>query len=129
MKKLIIPLFAVLLTCSCSTAKKTASFHANAGIKSDSTEYEITIIDTEFETWYLMNFAESKDYSNEYYRSRNAIGVSNWNNYYSQGKYHRVIENHIFYNFSLDYGIAVNRKLYWYFKYTEQKFRIRLLGT
>jgi len=127
MKNLIFFIFILLLVWSCSTTQKTGTSDKNTSVQIDSTEYEITIIDTEFETWYLMNFTPSKDYSNEYYRSRNLIGVINWNDYYNRGKYHRLIENHIFYNSSVDYGIEVNRKLFWYFKFIEENYRIRLL--
>jgi hypothetical protein len=95
---------------------------------SDSLEYELVITDPDFDLWYLMNFSSSKDYSNEFYRGKNQFAVSSWNEYFRRGKYSRIIENHIFYDNSVDYGIEVNRKLYWYFKYTEEKFRIRLLS-
>ncbi len=126
MKKFIFSIFVLLVAWSCTPSHKTAVSDRNPILKSDSTEYEITIIDPDFELWYLMNYSPSKDYSNEYYRSKNQVGVLNWNEYYYRGKYHRVIENFIPYDNSVDYGIEVNRKLFWYFKYTEEKFRIRL---
>lgn len=127
MKKLISPIFIILLAWSCSPSQKTGILAKSNVMVIDSTEYDITIIDMEFDTWYLMNYSPSKDFSNEYYRSKNHIGISNWNYYFNRGKYHRVIENHVFYNHSVDYGIEVNRKLYWYFKYIEETYRIRLL--
>lgn len=127
MKKFVFPIFVLLLAWSCSPSHKTAVSDRNPTIKSDSTEYEITIIDPAFEQWYLMNFSPAKDYSNEFYRSKNQTGVLNWNDYYNRGKFNRVIENFIPYDNSVDYGIEVNRKLFWYFKYTEEKFRIRLM--
>ncbi len=107
--------------------KKAGSSDKHAIIITDSTEYEITIIDPEFDTWYLLNFSQAKDRTNEYYRGKNQVGAINWNDYYNKGRYHRIVENYLYYNNSIDYGIEVNRKLYWYFKYTEEKFRIRLL--
>lgn len=127
MKKLIFSLFVLLVAWSCSPSQKASSSDMHSAIKSDSTEYEITIIDTEFDHWYLLNYSPAKDYSNEYYRGKNLVGVMNWNDYYTRNRYHRVIEDYIFYNNSVDYGIEVNRKLYWYFKYVEDTFRIRLL--
>lgn len=126
MKKLIFPFFFLLVVWSCSPSQKNGSSERHSTIKSDSTEYEITIIDNEFDHWYLLNFAPSKDYSNEYYRSKNQIGVINWNDYFTRNRYHRVIEDYIFYNNSVDYGIEVNRKLYWYFKYIEDTYKISL---
>ena len=127
MKKLLFPVFILLLACSCSSTHKASSSDKHSVIITDSTEYEITIIDNQFDNWYLLNYSQAKDHSNEYYRSKNQTGVGNWNNYYNRVRYHRVIENYIFYDNSIDYGIEVNRKLYWYFKYIEAEFRIRLL--
>lgn len=128
MKKFLIPMFLILLAWSCMPSQKAVSPDKKAVIKKDSTEYEITIIDPEFDQWYLLTYSPAKDYSNEYYRSHNRIAVSNWNDYFLKGKYHRVIDNYIIYDNSADYGIEVNRKLFWYFKYTEDRFRIRLLN-
>ncbi len=128
MKKLLFPVLILLVVFSCSPSHKVVTSDKHSVIISDSTEYEITIIDTEFDTWYLLNFSEAKDHSNEYYRSKNQVGVINWNDYFNIGRYHRIIENYIYYDNSIDYGIEVNRKLYWYFKYTEDKFKIRLIN-
>lgn len=127
MKTLIFSLFILLLTWSCSSSKKAGSADRHTSVTIDSTEYEITIIDYEFDTWYNLNYSPAKDRSNEYYRAKNLVGVSNWNNYYSRAKYTRVIENYIVFDNSVDYGLEVNRKLYWYFSFVEDKYRIRLL--
>ena len=127
MKKLVLPVFILLLAWSCSPSQKTGATAKSNMVVIDSTEYDITIIDMEFDTWYLMNYSPSKDYSNEYYRTKNHIGVNNWNSYFDRGKYQRVVGNHIFYDYPVDYGIEVNRKLYWYFKYVEENHGIRLL--
>jgi hypothetical protein len=126
MKNLIIPMFIMMLAWSCSSSQKAGSSDKSTSIAIDSTEYEITIIDNEFDLWYQMNYSPAKDYSNEYYRGKNQIGVSNWNNYFNRGRYHRVIENYLYYDNSVDYGIEVNRKLYWYFKFVEENYRLRL---
>jgi hypothetical protein len=126
MKNLIFLLFVLLVAWSCSPSKKTGATDRQLTIKSDSTEYEIIIIDPEFDHWYLIHFSQARDYSNEYYRSKNQMAVINWNDYFTRNRYHNVIDNYIFYDYSVDYGMEVNRKLYWYFKYTEETFKIRL---
>jgi len=108
-------------------SQKAGTQNKTAEIRKDSTEYEITIIDPDFEQWYLLNYSPAKDYSNEYYHSKNQFGVTSWNEYFMNGKYHRVIENTITYDYNTDYGIEVNRKLYWYFRFIEEKYRIRLM--
>jgi len=127
MKNFIIPIFALLLAWSCSPTKDAGNAEKSRSVQIDSTEYEITIIDSGYDTWYLTNFSPAKDRSNDYYRIQNQVGVSNWNDYVNSSRYQRVIENYIYFDFSKDYGIDVNRKLYWYFKYIEDNYRIRLL--
>lgn len=110
-----------LAAWSCTTTRESAP--GNATLKEnadDTTTYEVVIIDNQFEQWYLMNFTPSEDRSDEYYRGKNIIAVANWNQYFNTGKYKRVIESYIDYWPAKDYGIEVNRKLYWYFKYIEE---------
>jgi len=128
MKKLLFPLFMLLAVWSCSTSHKTGSSDRHSSVIIDSTEYEITIIDNEFDTWYNLNYSPAKDHTNEYYRAKNLVGVSNWNYYYTKNKYTRVIENYIVFDNSVDYGLEVNRRLYWYFIFIEDKYRIRLFS-
>jgi hypothetical protein len=127
LKNLLIPILIVMLIWSCKTSQQTSKSLAGKVLIIDSTEYEITIIDPEFDTWYLMNYSPAKDRSIDFYKMQNRIGVSNWNDYYRRAKYHRVIEDQIYYDYSIDYGIEVNRKLYWYFKFVEEDYQIRLL--
>jgi hypothetical protein len=126
MKNLIIPMLFLLLAWSCSPSQKTGLSGKHTSIVIDSTEYEITIIDNEFDLWYQLNYSLAKDHSNEYYRSKNQTGVINWNDYYNRHKHNRVIENYLYYDNSIDYGIDVNRKLFWYFKFIEDEYRIKL---
>jgi hypothetical protein len=44
-----------------------------------------------------------------------------------RGRYNRIIGSYINWNPTTDYGIEINRRLYWYFVYYEETFRIRLL--
>jgi len=92
----------------------------------DSTEYEVLIIDPQFDQWYLRNFNAAEDRSNEYYHSKNLVAVANWNYFYNTGQYYLIIESYIDYLPHIDYGIEVNRKLFWYFKYVKETFGIKL---
>ena len=119
-----------LLVWACSPAREASKTSATLIKNSkDSTEYDILIIDTHFDQWYLLNYNPAKDYSNEYYRSKNMIAVINWNDYYRSGKYSRVIDSYIDYQSSIDYGIEVNRKLFWYFKFVIETYKISLFGS
>jgi hypothetical protein len=92
----------------------------------DSTEYDIVIIDPGFDRWYVLNYSPAQDHSNDYYRTKNLIAVGNWNDYYRSGRYINVIDSYIDYRLDVDYGIEVNRKLFWYFKYIKSNYRVRL---
>ena len=128
MKKLL--LFGIILfsAWSCTQQKGlTKSQRPQPSITEDNTEYNILIIDPGFDRWYMMRYSSSMDRSNEFYKSMNNIGAQNWNDFYNRGKYPKVIGSYLSYNPSIDYGLDVNRRLYWYFKYIEENFRIRIL--
>jgi hypothetical protein len=116
-----------LLIWSCSPVKNVSKSSAvlTPNIK-DSTEYELVIIDNHFDQWYQLNYSEAKDRTDEYYHSKNLVAVYNWNDYYQRGKDIEVIDSYINYQPQIDYGIEVNRKLFWYFKYAEDYYGIRL---
>jgi hypothetical protein len=117
-----------LLIWSCSPVKNTSKTSAVLSQNSqDSTEYEVIIFDIHFENWYLMNYSEAKDRSNDYYRSKNRVAAANWNDYYRAGRYIEVIDSYVNFEPQIDYGIDVNRKLYWYFKYVQENYNVRLL--
>lgn len=128
MKKIL--LFGIILFAawSCTQQKQMAqSQKSQTTIDDDSTSYNILIIDPDFDRWYMMRYSASMDRSNEFYKGVNYLGVQNWNDYYNRGQYPRVINSYLSYNPAIDYGLEVNRRLYWYFKYIEENFKIRIL--
>jgi hypothetical protein len=127
MKSFLIPIMMALVIWSCSPAREAARTSSDLSlVGQDSTEYEIIIVDPQFDQWYLMNFTPAKDYSDEFYRSKNITGVASWNYFYNTGKYTRIIDSYLDYRPNVEYGIELNRKLYWYFRYIEESFRIKL---
>ena len=128
MKKLILLGLVIITAWGCSSPKNIENTqNPKKAIIIDSTEYVITIDDPDFDTWYLLRYSASQDHSNEFYQMKNNYAVTNWNDYLVRNKYSRVINYYINYNPSTDYGIEVNRKLYWYFKYIEENYRVSLL--
>jgi len=116
-----------LLSWACSPAREVPKTSARVAFSSqDSTEYEIYIDDLRFDQWYLLNYSEPKDHSNDYYHSKNLVAVTKWNDYYRKGQYFGIIDSFINYQPQIDYGIEVNRKLYWYFKYAEEEYSMKL---
>ena len=127
MKNLLFIAFMLLMAWACSPQKDISK--ASADIKQvviDSTEYEITIFDTDFDRWYLLHFSPALDRSNDYYRLMNDRGVTNWNQYFTRNRYNQVVNSYINFNPTIDYGMEVNRKLYWYFRFIEETCKIKL---
>lgn len=129
MKSILIALAVVVMITACSvTRKSTSNSSLKEVAKSDSTEYGIIILDPDFDQWYLTRYSIALDRGNEVYRLYNRTAVMNWNDNFIRGKYRNIIENHLNYDYNIDYGLDVNRKLYWYFKFIEERYSIRLLN-
>ncbi len=94
--------------------------------QSDSTEYELLVFDTGFETWLITNSRPVWYYENEYYRTKNQMYSIHWNSRVRQAMHRPPYEYEIEYDPRVDYGVDLNWKLFWYFKYIEQKLGITL---
>jgi len=134
--KLLKPLFyilSVLLFIACgsypaTTSKDNVTQEEPVIIANEALEYEIIIIDPGF-TSYLFSIAKPMSYySQTYLQGKNRIYVANWNNRARSPQQFNsnVYENIIDYEPNVDYGLEVNYKLYWYFKFAEQKYKMRL---
>jgi len=96
---------------------------------SDSTEYEIIIIDPGYEN-FLATQKPMNYYSQRYYENWNRYYVNDWNekvrnSMYHTPKYQNVFDTYIDYDFHIDYGIEVNYKLYYYFRFVEKRYGVR----
>ena len=119
----------VLILWSCSPVKHVSETSASLEwISKDSTEYEIRIIDNNFDLWYNLNYSPAADHTKEYYRAKNIIGVTNWNYFYTSGRYRMLIDCLIDYSREIDYGIEVDRKLYWYFRFIISTYKVPLFN-
>jgi hypothetical protein len=127
MKQIFIFWSMVLILWSCSASREAVKTSASLIQGSnDSTQYEIRVIDPHFDHWYLTNFSPAKDRTNDFYREKNLEAVGTWNNYFHNGRCLWLIDSPINYFPEIDYGIDVNRILYWYFLYIHDKYRIKL---
>ncbi|MGA3014698.1 MAG: DUF6146 family protein [Bacteroidales bacterium] len=130
MKRFLFIGIIALFFWACSTGKESAkATAARSQNNKDSSEYQIRIIDPFFNHWYLCAYSEAYDHTNDYYRSRDQIAAVTWNDYYRAGQYSDVIDSYIDYQPDIDYGIEVNRTLYWYFSYLQLTFHIRLYSS
>jgi hypothetical protein len=127
MKPVFFITILALAIWACSPVKNASKTAAVVSKNSqDSTEYELMIIDIHFDQWYQLNYSEAKDRTEDYYHNKNMVAVYTWNDLYRRGKYMEVIDSYIDYQPQIDYGIEVNRKLFWYFKFVEDYYGIRL---
>lgn len=121
----------LILIMSCSsypTKNKTQIKEEPVVIANEKLEYEVIIIDQGF-TSFLNTQARTREYySNTYLRNKNRRYVLVWNSRARnpQRFSSSIYENIIDYNPSIDYGLEVNYKLFWYFKFAEQKYKMRL---
>jgi hypothetical protein len=122
--------FAASNTAAEKTLHSSLPFPDTLSIQeSDTTEYEILIIETGYENWMATNARPKWYYSNEYYRNKNRFFVIDWNNRVLETMHTPPFEDRIEYNPHIDYGLDVNYKLYWYFKFMEHKYGINLRGS
>ena len=94
----------------------------------DSLEYRLIIMDPGFDTW-LVTQPAKEFYSNEYYAQKNLFYVAEWNLRYMTASNNGLYDTYIDYNFNTDYGLDINYKLYYYFKYFEETNHVKLIKT
>lgn len=89
----------------------------------DEDEYDLTIIDSGFQTWFASYGKPIHYHSPQYYAQQNWNYVQQWNRLADQGAGRRGMdypfENRIDYQPNVDYGVELNHELYWYFRYIE----------
>jgi hypothetical protein len=94
----------------------------------DKTEYEIEVLDPGFNTWFLTQWNPAKDRSYAYYDTWNDRYVQAWNYKATSSRYARFFTTTIDYDIKEDYGMEVNRTLFYYFKYVENVLNIPILN-
>lgn len=132
MKKLIFIFTVLALLVSCNSQKTIAKDDTNQTAikpeKNDDGEYDLIVIDTQYD-YFLNAIAKPMSfYSEEYLKSKNTFLVSEWNGYYYSGRYRNIIESSIDYNPQEKYGLKFEYKLYQVFAYVQWKYRLKLNG-
>jgi hypothetical protein len=122
-------IFFIFLFFLCSGAfcqgKKERNKQAVDTVSIDSIEYELLILDPGFESW-LITKPSKEYYSNDYYAYRNRIYVSEWNYRYSINKSNGEYDSYIDYEPGVEYDLDLNYRLYYYFRYFEEKYGTKL---
>jgi hypothetical protein len=120
LKKIFIFAF-ILFSILLEAQQKTREIADTLTIKSDKTEYEITIIEMGFNQWMNSNAKPRGFYSQNYLENYNKRYVAFWNNRASQGRFNDVFPFLIPYEFHVDYGYEVNYMLFHYFQFIQFK--------
>lgn len=94
---------------------------------SDSVEYELIVLDPGFET-FLVTQPPKEFYSLEYYKRWNNRYVTEWNFRHAQPlTYGDMYQTYIDYRPDIDYGLELNYRLYYYFRFFERENGVDLL--
>ncbi|MGG7552515.1 DUF6146 family protein [Chryseobacterium arthrosphaerae] len=131
MKNFILVLLLVCIPFGCfsqDTASKDKEKQEMKPSKNEDGEWELTVIDTQFD--YFLNAVARpiSQYSESYLKTKNTFLVNEWNSYYSSGKYRNIIESGIDYDPKENYGIKFEYKLYQVFVYVNWKYKLRMAG-
>jgi hypothetical protein len=131
MKNLVLLLILSLFSVYCSAQSDPKNEKEKSEMKpskNDDGEWDLTVIDTQFD-YFLNAIAKPiSQYSESYLKNRNTFLVTEWNSYYSSGRYRNVIESSIDYDPKEKYGIKFEYKLYQVFAYLNWKYRLKMNG-
>lgn len=131
MKNLVLLLILSLFSVYCSAQSDPKNEKEKSEIKpskNDDGEWDLTVIDTQFD-YFLNAIAKPiSQYSESYLKNRNTFLVTEWNSYYSSGRYRNVIESSIDYDPKEKYGIKFEYKLYQVFAYVNWKYGLKMNG-
>ena len=131
MRLTIIIILLSLAFIACHTTKPIPKGDAETAkiseAESDSTEYELIVMDVRFDS-FLATQPFKEFYSNEYYRNWNIQYVTEWNIRHSNPlRYGDFYQTQIDYSPHIDYGIELNYQLYNYFLFIEKEYGIVLI--
>lgn len=96
---------------------------------SDSTEYELIVLEQGFESWFITNTKPIWYHEENYYKQFNQLYTNEWNHRFRSIQYDRPYDEMINYNNSTEYGKVLEHKLYWYFQFMMDKYDFKLLVT
>lgn len=125
---LLIALFALVpFGCfSQETSGKAQEHQEMKPSKNEDGEWDLTVIDTQFDYFLSAVAKPISQYSESYLKTKNTFLVNEWNSYYNSGKYRNIIESGIDYDPKENYGIKFEYKLYQVFAYVNWKYGLKM---
>jgi hypothetical protein len=138
-KKIVLALLFLFVLAAChydknivGKAKKDSVQNSSDTIRiaNDSLQYEVTIIDSGFNSWLYGNAKPRGYYSESYLENRNQIYVSEWNSRVMQPQRfdQNLYEMQINYDSNIHYGYEVNYLIYNYMIYFQIANKQKLGG-
>ena len=130
MKKIWFISLTVLILSGCYSSNRmiVAGDENLINIDKEEEAYEIQVLDPGFETWFATTWSRAMDRDVSYYSYWNQRYVTEWNYKASRPHTSSFFDNQIAYDPSVDYGIEVERKLYYYFRWVDTKLGIPILS-
>ncbi len=130
-------LFAIIvitgLIWSCASNPKQVSDNSKPNLstqkKTDSAdEWEITVFDTEYETFVATRAQPKSMFTESSLKARNQLLVTEWNNRFYSGVNPNFYEVAIDYDPKENYGFDFEYRLYQFFAYCNWKYGVRFNG-
>ncbi|SHE68368.1 hypothetical protein SAMN05444408_103115 [Chryseobacterium takakiae] len=131
MKNLILIIITILLPFSCMVQDNPKNNKEKSEMKpskNDDGEWDLTVIDTQFDYFMSAVAKPITQYSESYLKTKNTLLVSEWNSYFFSGRYRNIIESSIDYDPKENYGIKFEYKLYQVFAYVNWRYGLRMNG-
>ena len=130
MKSIYVIVLSGLLLFGCATQSRMlrATDSNLIDITQNEGEYEVMVLDPGFESWFITTWSPAKDRSEEYYSGWNQQYVTEWNYKATRTPTAEFFTSMIQYDPNVRYGIDVERKLFYYFRWVETQLRIPILS-
>ena len=129
MIRYLLPLLLVVAACTPSKNIRTRTGSNILMERNNGEEYDLIIIDSGFDRWFSQHAKAPTFYSLPYYEQQNRRYVSAWNEKASMPQFYNStnypFENQIDYDYSKSYGLELNYRLFYYFKYIEDVYGAR----
>ena len=123
-----ILLLGFILFVGCSSNKPLVKIEG-AEQATDSTEYEIIVSEPGFETWFVTHSKPIWFYEEHYYKNFNQLYTNEWNHRVRSLQFDFPFDELRDYNNTNEYGVELEHKLYWYYKFMMDKYDFKLLVT
>lgn len=118
-------LAVALILFACASNKDVVKIE-DVESPSDSTEYMIIVDEPGYDSWIVTQAKPEWYYEQSYYRHWNTLYTKEFNHKVRTGRFGHPFNEYIEYDQTVNYGIEVEYKLFWYFKYIEDKYDVKL---